>query len=190
MPTPQNGIFRNKKITKIRNTSANVSPHSWNKSGRQILPENHRAIYFVHLPYWFRAVQNAVCLLHLTVRKTSNFTTILRASELTQVSSFWLLVTEGHFSWYAFLNVWKQFLFAGDGFAGARSIDSAMLSVINKTFLQMVHWFRFIQFAALWKLRRNFFLLCVFRACAEHSREQICIFLSFAHVQRVRKWLR
>ena len=32
-------------------------------------------------------------------------------------------------------------------------------------------------------------LLCVFHARAEHFQEQICIFLSFAHVQRVKKWL-
>ena len=47
------------------------------------------------------------------------------------------MVTKGHFSWIAFLNVWKRLLFAGDGFAGAQSIDLAMLSLNHKTFLQM-----------------------------------------------------
>ena len=41
------------------------------------------------------------------------------------------------FSWDAFLNVWKWLLFTGDGFAGARSVDLAMLSLAHETFLQM-----------------------------------------------------
>ena len=36
------------------------------------------------------------------------------------------MVIKGHFSWYTILNVWKRLLFAGDCFADARSIDSAM----------------------------------------------------------------
>ena len=61
------------------------------------------------------------------------------------------MVTKGHFSWYTFLNIWKCLLFAGDGFEGARSIDSAVLSLEHKTFLQMAHWFwRSIQLAASW----------------------------------------
>ena len=39
------------------------------------------------------------------------------------------------------------------------------------------------------KLRRNFLLLRVFRARAEHFQKQICIFLSFAHAHRIKKWL-
>ena len=34
------------------------------------------------------------------------------------------------------------------------------------------------------------FLFRIFRARAEHFREQICVFVSFAHAQRVKKWLR
>ena len=44
---------------------------------------------------------------------------------------------KGHFSWYAFLNVWKCLLFARDGFVGAQSIESAVLSLEHETFSQM-----------------------------------------------------
>ena len=60
------------------------------------------------------------------------------------------MVTKGHFSWDAFLNVWKHLLFAGDGSVGARSIDTAIRSLKHETFSQMVPWFqRSIQLAAL-----------------------------------------
>ena len=54
-----------------------------------------------------------------------------------QVSTSLSTVTKGHFSWYAFLNVWKCLLFAGEGFAGAQSTDLAMLSLEHETFLQI-----------------------------------------------------
>ena len=60
---PQNCIFRNKNQQNpehsiiFRNTSANASPNLWNTSGYQILWENHRVIYTVHLPYWFHAAK-------------------------------------------------------------------------------------------------------------------------------------
>ena len=61
------------------------------------------------------------------------------------------MVTKGHFSWYAFLNLWKCLLFTGDGFAGVRSIDLAMLSLEHETFSQMAPSFqRFIWLAGLW----------------------------------------
>ena len=91
---PQNCIFRNKNHQNpehsiiFLNTSANVSPHLWKKSGHQILPENHRAIYIVHLPYRFRTAENAVCWSRSTVRQFNHFTTLLRTSEFTQVSPF------------------------------------------------------------------------------------------------------
>ena len=53
------------------------------------------------------------------------------------MSLFSSTVTKGHFSWDAFLNVWKRLLFAGDGFAGVRSIDLAMLSLEHKMFLHI-----------------------------------------------------
>ena len=181
---PKNCVFNNKNhqnlehSTIFRSTSANVSPHLFNKSGYQILRENHKAIYTVHLPYWFRAAENIVCQ---------------SCSEFTKVSPYSSMVTKGHFSWYAFLNIWKCLLFAGDGFAGAWSIDSAMLSLIHKTFLLMAPWFqRSIPLAALWmrcplpETSEELLLLCVFRTCTEHFPEQICIFLSFTHVK---KWL-
>ena len=36
-------------------------PTLMKKSGNKILWENRRAIYIVHLPYQFRAAENAVC---------------------------------------------------------------------------------------------------------------------------------
>ena len=91
---PQNCLFRNKNHQNpehsiiFLNTSANVSPHLWKKSGHQILPENHRAIYIVHPPYQFRTAENAVCWSRSTVRQFNHFTTLLQTSEFTQVSPF------------------------------------------------------------------------------------------------------
>ena len=87
--------------------------------------------YAVHLPYRFRAAENAVCQSCSIVRRFNHFTTALRTSEFTQVSPSSSTVTKGHFSCYAFLNIWKRLLFTGDGFAGVQSTDSAMLSIRN-----------------------------------------------------------
>ena len=54
------------------------------------------------------------------------------------------------------LDAWKRFIFTGDGFAGALSIDSTMLSIVHKRFSQMAPWFRTIRPAASRKLQRNF----------------------------------
>ena len=79
-------------------------------------------------------------LIMLTVCQPNHFITALGTSEFMQVSPFSSTVTKGHFSWDPFLNVWKHLLFTGDGFAGARSIDSAMLSLKHKMLLQMAPW--------------------------------------------------
>ena len=140
MPTPKLYFQENHQNPEhsiiIKNTSANISPHLWNKSGYQILQENHRAIYLTdsaQLRTLFWPIMHAV-------RQSNHFTTALGTLEVMQVSPFLSMVTEGHFSWDAFLNVWKHLLFTGDGFAGARSIDLAMLSLEHGTFLQMVPW--------------------------------------------------
>ena len=44
--------------------------------------------YTVHLPYRFRAAENAVCRSRSTVHKFKLFTTLLQTSKLTQVSAF------------------------------------------------------------------------------------------------------
>ena len=98
---PQNCVFRNKNHQNPEhsiifwNTSANVSPHLWKRSGYQILQENHGATYIVHLPY-------AVCHSCSTVCQFNHFTTLLQTSEFTQVSPFSSMVTKGNFSWYNF----------------------------------------------------------------------------------------
>ena len=129
--------------------------------------------YIVHLPYWFRTAENTVCWSHSTVRQFNHFTTVLQTSGFMQASPSLLTVMKGHFLWYAFLNIWKRLLFAGDSFAGVRSIDSAMLSLEHETFLQMVLWFRrSIRLAvlrmrcSLWEISEKLFLLHVFRTCA------------------------
>ena len=129
--------------------------------------------YTVLLPYWFCAAENALCRSHSSVRRQFiHITTVLRTSKFTHVSPSSSMATKGHFSWYTFLNVWKHLLFAGGRFAGAQSIDPAMLSLEHKTFLQMALWFqRSIQLAALWmrcSLQWNFFG-----------------FVSFAHTQSI-----
>ena len=48
--------------------------------------------------------------------------------------TFLSTVTKGHFSWYAFLNVWKRLRFTGEGSAGVRSVDSALLCFIHEMF--------------------------------------------------------
>ena len=54
MPTPKlrfqewNIKIRNTVYIIFRNTSANISPHFWNKSGCQILRKNYRAFYLTH----------------------------------------------------------------------------------------------------------------------------------------------
>ena len=90
--------------------------------------------YTVHLCYPFCAAENAVCRSHSTVHLFNHFTTMLRTSKFTQVSHSSSTVTKGYFSKYTFLNFWKRLLFAGDGFAGVRSFDSAMLSLEHETF--------------------------------------------------------
>ena len=132
--------------------------------------------YTVHLPYRFHAAENAVCWSHSTVRQFNHITTILQTSEFEQVSPSLSMVTKGHFSWYVFLNVWKRLLLAGDAFAGARSIDLAMLSLKHKTFLEMVLWFRrSIQLAAsrmrcsLWETSDKLF----FASCLSSTRRTL-----------------
>ena len=148
--------------------------------------------YTVHLPYRFGTAENAVCWSRSTVCLFNHFTTVLRTSEFAQVSPSLSTMTKGNFLWYAFLNVQKRLLSAGDGFAGAWSIDLAMLSLEHETFLQMaLSFWRSIQLAAsricsLWETLENFFFLHhVFCTCAEHFQEQICIFLSFVPAQCV-----
>ena len=142
-----NCIFRNKNHQNpehsiiFRNTSANVSPHLWNKSNYQILWENRRAIHCAPPILIPRSWEHCLPIMldcppvQSFHNSTVNFT--VHASVTFLVTT----VTEGHSSWYAFLNVWKHLLFAGDGFAGARSIDSAMLSLTHKMFSQMASWF-------------------------------------------------
>ena len=119
---PQSCIFGNKNHQNPEqsiifwNASANISSHLWNKSGCQILRENHR-----------------------------------------------------------------------DGFAGAQSIDSAMLSLNHKTFFTNGTLIQTIYSACSFadamfssgNFRETVFLLCVFGTRTMHLQEQICIFLSF-----------
>ena len=124
-------------------------------------------MYTVHLPYPFCTAENAVCRSRSTVHQSSHITTVLWTSKFTRVSSFLPMVTKGHFSWYAFffLHLWKHLLFAGDGFVGAQSIKSAMLSLEHEAFSQMApRFWRSIWLAALqmWhSLWEHFFASCL-----------------------------
>ena len=91
-----------------------------------------------------------------------------------QASPFSSMVTKGHFSWYAFLNVWKLLLFARDNFKGAWSTDSAMFSLIHKTFFNKWH----PEFKDLFglQLRRCDVLF-------RQLRRNFFCFMSLAHVQ-------
>ena len=160
-------------------------PHIYEKkSSYQILWENHRAILIVHLLYRFRTAENPVCRSNLTVCQFNHFTTLLRTSEFTQVSAFSSTVAKDHFSWCTFLNVWKH-LFAGDGFAGARSKDSAILSIVHETFSQMVPWFQSIWLATSLKFQRNFFCFVSFVHAQSTSKRESALFLSFTYAQHI-----
>ena len=137
---PQNCVFRNtnhqnpKHSIIFRNTPANVSPHLWTKSSYQILGKIKGNLHCAppfHIS-WSRP----------TVHQSNRFTTVLWISEFKQMSPFSSMVMKGHFSCYAFLNIWKRLLFTGDIFAGVRSVDLAMLSFAHETFLQMVQQFQ------------------------------------------------
>ena len=132
----------------------------------------------MHLPYWFRAAENAVCRSRSTVHQCNHFTSLLWTSEFMQVSPFSSMVMKD-FSWFR----WRQFWMCiinrfCDAFPRTRNF-----------FWQIVPWFqRSIWFAASWmwcSLRETSekLLLCVFCACAAHFQEQICIFLSFTYMQ-------
>ena len=67
----------------------------------------------------------AVCQSRKTVRQFNRFTTVLQTLEFMQVSPFSSTVTKGHFSWYAFLKVWKLLLLSKHRFARVQSTGSA-----------------------------------------------------------------
>ena len=143
----------------------------------------------VHLPYWFCTAENAVCRSYLTVHQSNHFTT-LRTSEFTQVSPFLSMVTKGHFMWYAFLNVWKHLLLAGDGFADVRSIDSYALPCTRK--VRMAPWFQRcigLQLCGcdvpFGKLEKLISASCLSRTCTALRRANLHI--SFMHAQRIQK---
>ena len=148
--------------------------------------------YTVHLPYQFSAAENAVWRSGSTVSHANHITTVLRTSEFTQVSPFSPMVTKSHFSWYAFLKHLETSSFHWRWFC------RCMINRLSHTFPRTQNIFTngalipkiysACSFADAMFSLGNFgetssFL--VFRACAEHFREQICIFLSFTRVQPV-----
>ena len=80
----------------------------------QILQQNHRAILHCTCTFLtqFCAAENAVCWSYSTVQQTNHFTTVLPISEFMQVSPFSSTMTNGHFSWYSFFNVWNCLIFS------------------------------------------------------------------------------
>ena len=154
--------FPGTKITKIRNTAwfsgthQQTYPHINEINLATIVYRKITGQSTLHASR-FRAAENDVCQSCLTVRQFNHFTTLPQTSEFRKVSPFSSMVAKDHFSGCTFLNIWKRLLFAGDGFAGARSKDLAMLSVIHETFSQMAPWFLSTWLAASWKLRRSFF---------------------------------
>ena len=129
----------------------------------------------------------AVCWSCSTVSQSSHFTTVLQTSESMQVSPFSSMMTEGHFSWHAFSNVWKCLLFAGE-------FCRCVINRLGHTFPRTWNIFtnvalipRPIRLAAsrlqrsLQETSEKLLLLHVIHACTQRFREQICIFLSFAH---------
>ena len=188
--------FSGTKITKIQNTAyfsrthQQMYPHIYQINPATRLCVKIAGHYTVHLPYQFHAAENTVCQSDWTVHQSNHITTVQRTSEFTQVSPFPSMVMKGHFSWNAFLNIWKHLLFAGDGFEGARSIDLAMLSIVHQTFSQMLPWFQCIWLAASLTLQRNFFCFVSFVHSQSTSESKSALFLSFAHMQYIQKWLR
>ena len=97
----------------------------------------------------------------------------------TSVTSLIYSSDERHFSWYSFLKrlEMSSFFLAGNGLTNA-SVNGALI----------LFGLQLCGCGVLFgKLQRDFFLLCVFHACAEHFQEQICIFLSFVPAQPIQK---
>ena len=112
----------------------------------------------------------------------------LQSSHKCHLSRQWW--QKGHFSWYVFfLNIWIRLLFAGDNFAGVRSIESATLSLEHKTFLQVALWFRRSnRLAASWMrcslretLEKLFFASCLLHTCRALPRANLQISIFRAH---------
>ena len=115
---PQNCIFRNKNHQNpehsiiFQNTSANVSPHLCNTYSYQILQENQRAIHCAP-PLSIRCSWEHCLLITLNCPPVQSFHNNIANFRVHASVTFHM--TKGHFSWYAFLNVWKHVLFTGDG---------------------------------------------------------------------------
>ena len=183
---PQNCVFRNKNQQNpeqsiiLPNTSVNVSPHLWNKSSYQILWKNQRAIHCA--PPWSILYSWERCLPIMLNCPSVHFTTVLRTSEFTQVPPSPLTVMKGHFSWYAFLNIWKHLLSTGDGFAGARSTDSAKWHSDSEDLSGLQLRRCDVLFGRLEKL----FLLLVFHTPAEQSESKSAYFY-LSHMRKTSK---
>ena len=135
MPTPKLR-FQEQKAPKSgrqynfqEHTSKHI-PTFINKSGCQTLQENHWAFYHTNSAQ----LRKLFMQIMLAVRQSNCCTTALKTSEFMHVSPFLSMVTKDHFSWDAFINIWKCLHFARDGFAGARSLDSTTLSLEHETF--------------------------------------------------------
>ena len=146
MPTPKLSFQGGKNHQTLqhsiifRNTSANVSPHLWNNSSYQISRENHRAILHLTPPLLILYSRKWCLLIMLDFLPVQSFHNSSGNFKF-QASLFSSTVMKSHFSWRAIFDVWKHLLFTRDGFAGMRSIDSAMLSLAHETFIHMAPWF-------------------------------------------------
>ena len=181
---PQNCIFRNKNHRNLehgiifRNTSANVAHIYEINPAARFYGKNHRAIYLTD----FMQAENAVFANHarrLPVQSFHNSTGNFR----------------GHISWDVSLNVWKRLLFTGDAFAGAWSIDTAILSLEHEILLQMVPWLRWSIWLAdsqcsLWETSEKLLLVasCPLCTCRTLPRANLNI-LVFRTCPLRPKWL-
>ena len=139
MPTPKLR-FQEQKAPKSgrqynfqEHTSKHI-PTFINKSGCQTLQENHWAFYHTNsaqLRTLFLLITLDCPLVQSFQNGTANFRVHTSLTFLINGDERPLLMG-------CFLKRLKRLLFTGDGFAGVRSIDSAMLSLEHKTFLQMV----------------------------------------------------
>ena len=192
---PQNCVFRNKNHQNPEhsiifwNTSANVSPHLWKKIQLPDFMGKSQGILHCAPPIpilcsWERCLP--IMFDCPPVQSFHNTTANFRVHASVTFSS---TVAKDHFSWCTFLNIWKHLLFAGDGFGGVRSKDSAMFSIVCETFSQMAPWFQSTRLAASLKLQRNLFCFVSFVHAQSTSESKFALFLSFVHAQRVQKCL-
>ena len=196
---PQICVFRNKYHQNpehsiiFQNTSANVSPHNWNKSGYQILQENHRAIHCAPPLLILRSWERSLPITLISPPPVQSYHNSTANFQVHTRVTFFVNGDERPLFMVYFLKRLETSPFRWRPFCRCpinrpcHAFPRAQNIFTNGTLIPKIYTacsFVDEMFSSV-----KLFWLRVFRAHTEHFWEQISIFLSFAHVQRVQKWL-